>query len=81
MKSKEEKLRVAWTGNNFSEIYALLTRNSVTKNFKIKLIESGQSATTSIEIITDNARLILNIGDWLVAPQGDVCFVIEDYDV
>ena len=81
MKSKEEKLRVAWTGNNFPEIYALLARNSMTKNFKIKLIESGRSATTSIEIINDNARLVLNVGDWIVAPQGDVCFVIENYDV
>lgn len=57
-----------WRGTNFHKLYEWLTKHSITKNFKLKVIESGQSHS-SIDIIIDDVKLTLNIEDWIVKCQ------------
>jgi len=73
----EESLQ--WRGTNFHELYEWLTRHSITKNLKIKVIQPGQP-NSSIEIVIDDIRLVLSVEDWIVRTKDDVYFVIEDDD-
>lgn len=68
---------VQWKGTNFPELYEWLTRNSTTKNFKLRVLMPGQP-NSSIEIVIDNIRLSLCVDDWIVKNANGVYYVVED---
>ena len=65
-----------WRGNNFPELYEWLTRRSITKSFKIKVIEPGQP-NSSVEIVIDNIWLVLEIEDLIVRTEEDIYYVLK----
>lgn len=59
-----------WNGTNFPDLYEWLTKNSISKNFKLKIVEPG-SKTSEIKITVDDIHVvILKIGDWIVRNEN-----------
>ena len=66
---KKENLHVQWTGTNFPEIYEWLIFSSVTRDFKLRVLDPGNKKSP-IEITIDDCRLFLEIGDWIVRDEN-----------
>jgi hypothetical protein len=66
-----------WRGTNFSELYEWLTTGSISKNFKLKILEPG-NRTSPLEITIEDLTLFLRVDDWIVRTKNGFFYVVED---
>ena len=65
-----------WRGTNFPELYEWLTKNSILKNFKIRVVDPGNK-DSSIFISFNEAQLTLQVGDKIGRTIEEKYYIIE----